>query len=266
MTWLTEFFSNMKDKSAALICLALGTLLAVVSVSGLPVDSQTTFRENDSPGSIFLGTIAVVFVASGLWITLSKNRSQVDSQKKSRIVEDLQDELRQRKEEIFNLKQSISRTINILDRSTKDDITLEAVKILQGISSDIADFTLIQGHRKQAGEWVSQRIDKWSKLLSTDDYLDDGVNSANIQTFREEISQHLELLCENIIFDQNACPSLVNQQLSHSVGSPITYKRALQFIEAEAERELDMKSNVLHEEAVRELRRHISNFIELSTL
>ncbi|NEN96755.1 MAG: hypothetical protein F6K50_14820 [Moorea sp. SIO3I7] len=268
---LTALFSGLVKQPplfTQFISLALGAMFLVIG-AGIEFNIRNGEIKTDNSQKPILIVVGLVLISFYIFMVLFKEIKNQKLAEKDRKIYKMQSDLNNKDKEISklnNLKQTIQAISVIKDSNELSSYYEHNLEIMKGISQSIEEYDSPYVSRKTAAEWVSQRINKWTKELNFKDYSYDGVSRKNINDFKKDVAQLLELLCQNIIDDVHEAPLLVNPQFYQTLGGKaIPYKKALIFIEKRMSEELDQQVDTLGVETIDYVKNKMAKLVKDTT-
>jgi len=251
------------------ISLALGAMFLVIGAGiEFNIINGEIKTDNTQKPILILVLVGLVLIGFYIWMVCFNEITKKTVAEKDRKISKMQSDLNNKNEEISKLNISIQQAISVIEDSNEvSSYSQRVLDILKGISQTFSKVSSQSAsNKKVAAEWVSQRINKWTKELNFKDYSDYGVSRKNINDFKKDVANLLELLRQNILDGVDAAPLLENPQFYQTLGgNTIPYKKALQFIEKQMSQELNQEEKTLGVETIKFLKNKMAKLVEFST-
>lgn len=165
MSWFTALLDQLGGKSFAYVLLVLGSIFAIIAFAQFPIDNTEPITSETVWDSLALGGLSLLLIGSSLSLFFKENSLKNKIADKSSQIENLENDLFHKNEEVVKLNQAIQRAKKFIKENTSDEnkaLNDSFIDILGGISEDFSVHSSEYIYRKQAADWVKQRITKWT--------------------------------------------------------------------------------------------------------
>ena len=265
---ILSFFTKLVEKSPQLIILVLGAILVILSgTNQLPIaNTQIVLSHLVKVGLFLIGFLLICFA---LWMlqgneNLRKSK-RIDSLEKessdlSRKLEAEKYKIKQKDEKVEELEHIIAEALKVSKEKGFDEIA----RILSNATQVLRDADERFKPLVNAARWVSIKANSWIKIIEPSKYKDYGIRGDNVEEFRQEILQHLQLLESNL---REMMPESVPRRCGvpqKVATNPLAYSAALKAIQSQMEKDLE-KSTPLDTIAREQLLAYMSRLIEETT-
>ncbi len=265
---ILSFFTKLVENSPQLIILFLGAILVFLSgTNQLPIaNSQVVLSHSVQIGLALIGSLLIVFA---LWILYGNEKlrrsKRIDNLEKesadlSKKLEDEKHKIKQKDEKVEELEHIIAEALKVSKEKGFDEIA----RILSNATQVLRDADERFKPLVNAAHWANAKANSWIKIIEPSKYKDYGIRGDNVEEFRQEILQHLNLLESNLReMIPDTIPRLrdVPQKVATN---PLAYSAALKAIQSQMEKDLE-KSTPLDTVAREQLLAYMSELIEKTT-
>lgn len=226
---VTDFLSTLIDKAPQLFILLLGAFMLTLSgADKLPLMGGIPMAVPTRIGCAFMGIGLVLYA---MWALYSNEKIRISKKDQTlegyiQLIENQKQDISEKDAEIINLKELLVRARKIASEKGYGDVK----ETLDGITETVITAEERFKVLKRAAEWVRVKTEShvWTDEIEVGDFREFGINRQNINEFRDELTQHLEALQENL-------KDMIPRGLPRKRGafqvvakSPLAYKKALQ--------------------------------------
>lgn len=206
-----------------------------------------TYTLSIQPGSIniLIGT-TLISTALGIW-QLSKHKKENTKPSLIKAGDNITQAIITSREELDKIAQGQRDIIKSLKQAIKEIqsvaaqersyASIQILEIIEGLNIALINYQESSLDSQRLAQWVRVRIDIWTEMIKSEDYPNISKHG-KFNLFKEDISEYLNLFCENIISGIFKTPQ--KHGIKPNFDYSFAYKDALKFIRKQIISEIDI--------------------------